>query len=336
MINFEERYPENPKDDSKDKKSSEVRQHVADVQTEVPADESKEIKKELQEELSGEEGDKKESNKEKKGEQNEEKKNTAPSSDDIVGKESIGTRKHTASVGVGLAELAGKTDKESFQEVVESKDRPPEKLQEELAKANIKHEQKPGPTKISDFEVINQDHGLKPYEHDIRARVNLFKSWMKKFDDSEGGLLGLAESYKKFGVNKVEGGIMYREWAPSARRVCLCGDFNSWNRDTHACNRNQYGVWELFIPDLPDGTPAIKHRSKVKASLVLCDGTRVCFFNNKNRQTEILLGYVMLPRTKEALPMMESFGIHLNLTNGSTNILRNIRKLIVYMSVMLE
>lgn len=331
MINFEERYPENPKDDSKDEKASEVKQQVEDEPTEVPAGEITEIKKDSQEEV------KEENDKEKKEEQKEEiKATTPPSTEDVVGKESVGSRKHSASVGVGLAELAGKTDKESPQEVVESKDRPPEKLQEELAKANIQHEQKPGPAKISEFDVINQDPGLKPYEHDIRARVDLFKNWLKRFEDSEGGLLGLAESYKKFGLNKVEGGIMYREWAPSARRVCLCGDFNGWNRDSHACNRNQYGVWELFVPDLHDGTPAIKHGSKVKASLVLCDGTRVCFFNNENRQTEILLGYVILPRTKEVSPTTESSGIHLNLTNGITNTLRNTRRLTVYMSATLE
>jgi len=272
MINFEERYSENLKGDTKE---------------EVP--ETKEELKESPTESSPEIADQpEESPKEEAGKDKKVKKKEELSEDtkimvsevnkaDVIGKESVSQRKYSESVGVGFADLTGKSAKENVQEVVESKDRLPEKLQEKLAEANAKHDQKVGPNKISEFEVINQDHWLKPFEHDIRARVNLFKDWMKRFDEHEGGLLELANGYKKFGLNKVKGGIMYREWAPSAKRVCLCGDFNGWNRDSHACNKNQYGVWELFIPDLPNGTPAIKHNTKVKASLVLCDGNHVSF-----------------------------------------------------------
>lgn len=39
------------------------------------------------------------------------------------------------------------------------------------------------------------------------------------------------------------------------------GDFNNWTpADSHWAFKNQYGVWELFLPDKPDGTPAIEHR----------------------------------------------------------------------------
>ena len=136
------------------------------------------------------------------------------------------------------------------------------------------------PKKISEYEVINQDPMLKGYENDIKFRMSTFKNWLTKFEASEGGILGLTDSYKKFGLNRVKGGIEYREWAPCAKKVCLCGDFNGWNRSSHECKRNQYGVWELFVPDLPDGTPAIKHMSKVKTALILSTGEHVICRNS--------------------------------------------------------
>lgn len=37
-----------------------------------------------------------------------------------------------------------------------------------------------------------------------------------------------ALSYKKMGIHKVEGGILYREWAPGASSVNLVGDFSMY------------------------------------------------------------------------------------------------------------
>ena len=44
-------------------------------------------------------------------------------------------------------------------------------------------------------------------------------------------------------------------WAPNAARVSLIGDFNGWNGLRHPmASRGSPGLWELFIPDLPEGT----------------------------------------------------------------------------------
>jgi 1,4-alpha-glucan branching enzyme len=43
--------------------------------------------------------------------------------------------------------------------------------------------------------------------------------------------------------------------------LALVGDFNAWSpKDAHWAFKNSFGVWELFLPDLPDGTSAIPHR----------------------------------------------------------------------------
>jgi len=63
---------------------------------------------------------------------------------------------------------------------------------------------------------------------------------------------------------KVDKGIMYREWAPGAKALYLTGDFNGWNTQSHPAHKDQFGVWNLFLADSADGTPAIPHGSKVK------------------------------------------------------------------------
>ena len=50
-------------------------------------------------------------------------------------------------------------------------------------------------------------------------------------------------------------GVHFAVWAPNAQRVSVIGDFNGWDGRVHPMRRLvPSGVWELFIPDLPDGT----------------------------------------------------------------------------------
>ena len=43
--------------------------------------------------------------------------------------------------------------------------------------------------------------------------------------------------------------------------VALIGEYNDWNpEDSHWAQRNEFGVWQLFLPDKADGTPALKHK----------------------------------------------------------------------------
>jgi len=65
--------------------------------------------------------------------------------------------------------------------------------------------------------------------------------------------------YEKLGahVREIEGvrGVHFAVWAPNARRVSVVGDFNAWDGRRHPMRvRGTSGVWELFIPELPEGT----------------------------------------------------------------------------------
>jgi 1,4-alpha-glucan branching enzyme len=49
-------------------------------------------------------------------------------------------------------------------------------------------------------------------------------------------------------------GVHFAVWAPNAQRVSVIGDFNRWDGRAHVMRRLiPSGVWEIVIPDLPDG-----------------------------------------------------------------------------------
>ena len=49
-------------------------------------------------------------------------------------------------------------------------------------------------------------------------------------------------------------GVAFAVWAPNARSVSVVGDFNSWDGRLHAMRSlGASGIWELFVPDVPEG-----------------------------------------------------------------------------------
>jgi 1,4-alpha-glucan branching enzyme len=64
--------------------------------------------------------------------------------------------------------------------------------------------------------------------------------------------------YEKLGAHRAEvngiGGVQFAVWAPSARSVSVIGDFNRWDRRSHAMRvLGSSGIWEIFVPGLPEG-----------------------------------------------------------------------------------
>jgi 1,4-alpha-glucan branching enzyme len=96
-----------------------------------------------------------------------------------------------------------------------------------------------------------------------------FKNWKTLFEKDYGSLLEFAHSYNKFGLNiNQDGDLEYREWAPNAKEVSLFGDFNKWNRDSHKCKKDDFGVWTLILPKDPeDSSLPIKHLSHFKCCI---------------------------------------------------------------------
>ncbi|KAF9569561.1 alpha-1,4-glucan branching enzyme [Mortierella alpina] len=122
--------------------------------------------------------------------------------------------------------------------------------------------------------VIQLDPWLAPYKTALQERYAAFKAWRETID-KEGGYEKFTRGYERFGFQISDTGITYREWAPNATRAFLFGDFNQWNPSSHEMKKDEFGVFEIFVPNNPDGTPPIAHNSKVKITMIKPDGTRI-------------------------------------------------------------
>ncbi|POS73285.1 1,4-alpha-glucan branching enzyme [Diaporthe helianthi] len=133
-----------------------------------------------------------------------------------------------------------------------------------------------GTDPAQDLGVLQVDPWLSPFQDVLKRRVSMANDWIKKIDETEGGLLKFTKGTEIFGLNVDQNNnVIYREWAPNAQQAFLIGDFNDWNRDSHPMKKNAFGVFEITIAPNEHGHVAIPHNSKIKISLVLPDGSRI-------------------------------------------------------------
>ncbi|KAK0634782.1 alpha-glucan branching enzyme [Bombardia bombarda] len=118
--------------------------------------------------------------------------------------------------------------------------------------------------------VVKLDPWLSPFQDSLKRRYTKAQDWIKKVDETEGGLEKFSRGADNFGLHMSKNNsITYREWAPNAVRASLIGDFNNWNRESHPMKKNDFGVFELTIPPTSTGEAAIPHNSKIKVTLEL-------------------------------------------------------------------
>ena len=64
--------------------------------------------------------------------------------------------------------------------------------------------------------------------------------------------------FQKLGAHPMEArgakGTLFAVWAPNAEKVTVMGDFNGWNKTSHALHsRGHSGIWEGFVPGVKSG-----------------------------------------------------------------------------------
>ena len=110
--------------------------------------------------------------------------------------------------------------------------------------------------------LVAADPLLAPFEGAIRGRLDRLDAFLRTLEPV-GGLLGeISRGHYLFGFQRTEsGGIVCREWAPSAHALSLIGDFNGWERRAHPLTRGEFGVWSLTLPPgaLPEGSRVKLH-----------------------------------------------------------------------------
>ncbi|KAG5461603.1 MAG: glycoside hydrolase superfamily, partial [Olpidium bornovanus] len=122
--------------------------------------------------------------------------------------------------------------------------------------------------------VVRIDPWLEPFRGAIRHRYSMYKEWLDRINKNDAGYDKFTRAYEHFGLHSTPNGIVYREWAPGATSASLIGEFNNWDWNAHPMKRDQYGVWEVAVPNSSDGSPAIPHNSKIKISMTSPTGER--------------------------------------------------------------
>ncbi|KAM7255145.1 hypothetical protein ACFE04_020386 [Oxalis oulophora] len=122
--------------------------------------------------------------------------------------------------------------------------------------------------------IYEIDPNLTGFRNHLDYRYGQYKRIREAIDKHEGGLEAFSRGYQKFGFSRSATGITYREWAPGAKSAALIGEFNNWNSEVDVMTQNQYGVWEIFLPNKADGSPAIPHGSSVKIRMDTPSGTK--------------------------------------------------------------
>ncbi len=125
------------------------------------------------------------------------------------------------------------------------------------------------------YRILELNPQLTPFSSDIDLRMELYRRTKKRLltkpptasdktianrksrpDDTSTrvgnveymSLTDFANAHEYFGIHRVPGGWIYREWAPGAHMLYLTGDFNGWNLTQYPMTRLDGGKWELYLP----------------------------------------------------------------------------------------
>ncbi len=120
-------------------------------------------------------------------------------------------------------------------------------------------------TKVKKLPIVKKDTWLEPVANEVFERYERYKNRLLEIDSNYGSILKFADAYNYFGFNfdsKTKTWI-YREWAPKANALFLCGDFNGWDPASHPLKRIGNGIWEIKI-NANEYEGSLVHGSKYK------------------------------------------------------------------------
>ncbi len=98
------------------------------------------------------------------------------------------------------------------------------------------------------YRILELNPEIGKYADDIELRMKCYHSTKKDLLWRSETLSEFANAHEFYGIHHVEGGWIYREWAPSAHQLYLEGDFNKWNLTSHPMKNIGDGNWEIFLP----------------------------------------------------------------------------------------
>jgi len=125
--------------------------------------------------------------------------------------------------------------------------------------------------------LIRLDPWLEPYADRLRHRYQHYLNMRRRIEEAAGSLERFSRRHFYLGFNRGQRdgqpGIWYREWAPGAKALFLIGDFNDWNRTSRPLERDENGIWSLFLPDAQYADRFV-HGTRVKVHVHSAIGPR--------------------------------------------------------------
>ena len=110
------------------------------------------------------------------------------------------------------------------------------------------------------YRLLELNPQLQNFAWDIDYRMQLYRDTKARLLPDGNTLNDFANAHNYFGIHHVEGGWVYREWAPNAHQLYLTGEFNGWQWLEHPMMRLGAGCWVLYLP----GDDALWEGCKVK------------------------------------------------------------------------
>ncbi|MDR1499799.1 MAG: alpha amylase C-terminal domain-containing protein [Tannerellaceae bacterium] len=104
---------------------------------------------------------------------------------------------------------------------------------------------------VQPLNLIKSDPWLTPYENAINGRRQY--ALYKERELTGSGvqtLSAFASGHLYFGLHKICGSWVFREWAPNATAIYLIGTFNDWRKDErYRMKRIEGGKWEIILEE---------------------------------------------------------------------------------------
>ena len=119
------------------------------------------------------------------------------------------------------------------------------------------------------YRILELNPQLERFSADIALRMSMYHETKSRLLAGGKRLYDFANAHHYYGIHHLDGGWVYREWAPNAHQLYLMGEFNGWNPTAHPLKRLENGNWELYL----QGDDALWEGCKVK-TVVDADLTR--------------------------------------------------------------
>lgn len=161
------------------------------------------------------------------------------------------------------------------------------------------------------MKLVERDSWLEPVAEEVQARYDRYESLLKYIENHYGSLKSFASAHEFFGFtyDEFRKGWWYREWAPAAHYLSLFGDFNSWDRYANPLEREEDGIWSIFLPDAQYKDKLTKGSLlKVLVQSSIGEQERIPVYINRVIQNEDNKDFAgqFWPTTKSQKPMVNS------------------------------